>query len=87
MSYRAGGQLTVNEPVTVLSTPVRRRVRLYDQQSGQILREQWSDATTGEVTFAYLKQGNWILLALDHTGNYEAVAISDRLATWSGERP
>ncbi len=82
-----GGALKIIEPVTLLNTPVRRRVRLYDQISGVPVREAWSDAETGDVTFDHLAEGLWVLYALDHTGAYEAVAISDRVATADGERP
>lgn len=81
------GVLKIVEPVTLLNTPVARRVRLCDQASGRLAREEWSDADTGDVTFDYLREGPWVLYALDHTGEYEAVAISDRLATTDGERP
>lgn len=82
-----GGALKITEPVTLLNTPVHRRVRLCDQISGIQVREAWADAETGDVTFLHLAEGPWVLYALDHTGNYEAVAISDRLATADGERP
>lgn len=84
-----GGALRVTELVTRLSSapPQSRRVRLCDQITGRLAREQWSDLETGEVDFQYIRQGPWVLYALDHTGEYEAVAISDRLATLDGSRP
>lgn len=84
-----GGPLSIIEPVTRLNAvPLQpRRVRLCDQISGQVVREAWSDAETGDVTFSYIREGPWVLYALDHTGEFEAVAISDRLATTDGERP
>ena len=82
-----GGPLAVVEPVTRLNSPVRRRVRLCDQRSGRLVREAWSDAETGEVTFDQLREGPWVLYALDHTDEFEAVALQDRLATPTGERP
>ena len=84
-----GGPLAVVEPVTRMNLipPQPRRVRLCDQISGRVIREQWSDPVTGEVNFAYLRAGPWVLYALDHTGEHEAVAIADRLATATGERP
>ena len=87
MSYGSGGSLTIIEPVTQLNSPVCRRVRLYDQRCGQLLREAWSDPITGLVTFANISAGPWVLYALDHTGEYEAVAISERRATVDGARP
>ena len=82
-----GGALKIIEPVTLLNTPVSCRVRLHDQISGVLVREAWADAESGDVTFTHLAAGPWVLYALDHTGEFEAVAISDRLATADGERP
>jgi hypothetical protein len=82
-----GGPLAIVEPVTRLNSPVRRRVRLCDQISGRVAREAWSDAVTGDVTFDHLREGPWVLYALDHTDEFEAVALQDRLATPTGERP
>lgn len=83
------GSLSIIEPVTRLNAvpPQSRRVRLHDQRSGRLVREQWSDPTTGNVDFQYLREGPWVLYALDHTFEHEAVAISDRLATVDGSRP
>lgn len=82
-----GGPYRILETVTALNTPVHRLVLLIDQLSGRVAREQWSDAVTGEVDFQNLRQGPWVLYAIDHTLTYEAVAISDRIATLTGERP
>jgi len=84
-----GGALRIIEPITRLNTipPQSRRVRLCDQRSGRLVREQWSDPTTGNVDFQYLREGPWVLYALDHTHEHESVAISDRLATADGSRP
>lgn len=85
-----GGPYRIIEVVTEMLTPVGpRRVRLCDQISGRCIREQWSDPITGEVDFQYIRQGPWVLYALDHTEapTFEAEAISDRIATVSGERP
>lgn len=87
VDFRFGGQLKIIEPVTQLNTPVRRKVRLNLQFSGALAREGWSDAETGDIVFEGIHAGPWVLYALDHTGEYEAVAISDRLATADGERP
>lgn len=82
-----GGALSVIEPVTRMNSPVSRRVRLCDQISGRVVREGWSDPVTGNITFENLREGPWLLYALDHTGEFEAVAISDRVATVDGARP
>lgn len=82
-----GGPLSIIEPVTLLNSPVSRRVRLCDQISGRMVREAWSETDTGNVVFDFIREGPWVLYALDHTNEFEAVAISDRLATTDGERP
>lgn len=82
-----GGPLKIVEPVTRLNAPVARRVRLCDQRDGRLVREAWSDSTTGDVTFDLMREGPWVLYALDHTLEFEAVALSDRLATPDGDRP
>jgi len=58
-------------------TPVRRRVRLHEQCSGRIVRETWSDATTGAYTFAGLRQTLYYVTAFDHTGTYGGVIETD----------
>jgi hypothetical protein len=83
-----GGALRVIETVTRLNEvpPQPRRVRLCRQADGRVMREVWSDVATGDADFQHLPVGPWILYALDHTGEHEAVAISDRLATADGAR-
>lgn len=55
------------------ATPVRRRVRLHDLPTGRLLRETWSDATTGAYTFDRLRAGPYYVTAFDHTGQYGGV--------------
>jgi hypothetical protein len=81
------GEFKIIETVTELNSPVKRMVRLCDQRSGRLVRQSYSDAITGEVVFDHLRVGPWILYALDNTQTYQAVVISDRYATLSGERP
>lgn len=81
------GALSITEPVTRMNSPVSRRVRLCDQRSGRLVREGWSDPITGNIEFANLREGPWVLYSLDHTGEFEAVAIADRIATADGSRP
>ena len=57
--------------------PVWRRVRLYDERSGNCLRETWSDATTGAYRFDYLDTARiYTVLSYDHLGKFVAVAAS-----------
>jgi hypothetical protein len=84
---RFGGSLAVTEAVTVTGSPARRKVRLHDQQTGLLTREGWPDPVTGLVSFSYITAGPWVLISIDHTGEFQATAISDRIATIDGERP
>ena len=79
-----GGAYKIIEQVTRLNTPARRRVRLCDQTSGRLVREAWSSAEDGGVTFDGLRSGPWLLYVLDHTGEFEAEMVSDRVASVDG---
>jgi hypothetical protein len=58
-------------------TPVRRRVRLHEQSSGRIVRETWSDATTGAYSFTGLRLTAYYVTGFDHTGQYSGVIETD----------
>lgn len=72
-----GGSYRVTGIVTSDGQPVRRRVRLHDQRSGNLVKEQWSDAVTGRYTFDHVGPGPWIAIALDHTGQFDPAAKAD----------
>lgn len=59
------------------NTFVRRRVRLHDQATGELLREVWSNAADGSYAFAGLPSGTFYVLALDHTGTYNGEITTD----------
>lgn len=66
---------TVKEKNTPANTPLRRKVWLLDERSGQVIRETWSDAATGAYEFRGIKQGTpYTVLAYDRAHNYRAVA-------------
>ena len=59
--------------------PVARRVILIEEQSGRVIRETFSNATTGVYTFSeLLPQARYTVIAYDHTGVFSAV-IADNL--------
>lgn len=61
--------------------PVRRRVQLYDQRDGRLVRETWSDAATGSYRFDHIRGGDgtrYFAVAFDHTGDKRAV-VADNL--------
>ena len=64
------------------NAPLRRRVQLYNQRDNRLIRETWSDATTGVYTFNNIKGGPGVLYfvcAFDHTNTDKSV-IADQLA-------
>ena len=58
--------------------PVRRRVRLHEQSSGRLVRETWSDATTGAYSFTGLRLTAYYVVSFDHTGTFGGV-IADNI--------
>ena len=53
--------------------PVWRRVRLYDERSGNCMRETWSDAATGVYRFDCIDMGRiYTVLSYDHNGVFSA---------------
>lgn len=73
-SYRITGTTknTGTPPV-----PVGRLVRLHDQRSGEIVRQVWSDATTGAYSFDRIRPGVFYVVSFDHTGLYNGVIETD----------
>ncbi len=61
--------------------PVLRRVQLYDQRDGRLVRETWSDAATGSYRFDHIRGGDgtrYFAVAFAHTGDKRAV-VADNL--------
>ena len=57
--------------------PVRRRVRLYDERSGNCLGETWSDIMTGVYRFEYVDvERIYTVLSYDHNGVFSAEVAS-----------
>lgn len=70
---------TVKEKSLPENTPLFRKVRLIDERSGYVVAETWSDAATGNYSFANIDRSRtYTVLSYDHTGLYRAV-IADRL--------
>ena len=77
-----GGNGTIRDTVqlkgTPSNTPLRRRVRLYSDRSGEKVRETWSDAATGIYEFASLDTAQqFAALAGDHERVHQAVAADN----------
>ncbi len=70
---------TVKEKSTPTNVPLYRRVRLIEQRSGYPVAETWSNATTGNYSFANIDRSlKYTVVSYDHTGLYRAV-IADNL--------
>lgn len=61
------------------NAPVRRRVRLYQDRDGMLVREAWSDSITGAYAFDYVDEAlTYTVLSYDHTLNFRAV-VADHI--------
>lgn len=70
---------TVERDADPVDLPMRRRVRLFDERSGLLVRETWSDAATGAYSFAGLDAARtYTVIAYDHEHHYRAV-IADNM--------
>ncbi|SEQ84351.1 LamG domain-containing protein [Giesbergeria anulus] len=76
--YRIYGTVELKGTPNLL---LRRRVQLYNQRDNRLIRETWSDATTGVYTFNNIKGGPGVLYfvcTFDHTSQHRAV-IADQI--------
>jgi hypothetical protein len=70
---------TVKEKALPSNTPLKRKVRLHREPDGRMIRETWSDATTGAYTFDNIRGDiNYYVTTFDYLHNYRAV-IADNL--------
>ena len=61
------------------NTPVERRVRLFDEKSGILVRQTWSNPATGAYIFENVQMSRrYTVIGYDHTGIYRGV-IADSL--------
>lgn len=75
--YRIYGTTKVD--ATPVDVPVRRRVQLYNQRDSRLVREVWSDATTGIYSFDNIRgDARYFVATFDHTNDKRAV-IADNL--------
>lgn len=75
--YQIAG--TVKESSSPADIPIKRRVRLFNEDSGRLVREVWSDPATGAYQFAGIK-GNtkYTVVCHDYTLAHRAV-VADRI--------
>jgi len=75
--YRVTG--TVKEKASPTNTPLKRKVRLHREPDGRMVRETWSDASTGAYTFDHIRGDvNYFVTTFDYLHNFRAV-IADNL--------
>lgn len=70
---------TVKRDADPVDLPMHRRVRLFDERSGLLVREAWSEAATGAYSFAGIDAARtYTVVAYDHEHAYRAV-IADNM--------
>lgn len=68
--YRVAGDVAIDGSP---ATPVQRRVRLLERKTARLVREVWSDPTTGAFAFERIAMNEYIVLTDDYTRFYNAV--------------
>lgn len=72
---------TVKVKQGAVNKPVRRRVRLVRETDGAVVRETWSDATTGAYSFEGLNTSyQYTVVSYDYTHDFRAVIADAILA-------
>lgn len=73
---------TVKRDADPADIPLRRRVRLHRDVDGMMLRETWSDATTGAYLFTDIDPTiTYTVISYDHEHNYRAV-VADNITPY-----
>lgn len=84
LDQQDAGRYRIYGTVELAGTPnllLRRRVQLWNQRDKRMVRETWSDATTGAWSFDYIRGGDgtrYCVVTYDHTGQKQA-QIADNL--------
>lgn len=84
LDQQDAGHYRLYGTVELAGTPnllLRRRVQLWNQRDKRMVRETWSDATTGAWSFDYIRGGDgtrYSVVTYDHTGQKQA-QIADNL--------
>lgn len=69
---------TVKRDASPVNMPLRRRVRLHRDVDGRMIRETWSDATTGDYLFSDINPAlKYTVISYDHERNYRAVVADN----------
>lgn len=82
LDYYNGGNGRISGTVDIKGTPnqpVSRKVRLYNDHDGSLVREQWSDSVTGAYSFNNIASNQrYTVITYDHLHNFRAV-VADNL--------
>ena len=63
------------------NTPVERRVRLFDEKSGILVRQTWSNPGTGAYVFENVQMSRrYTVIGYDHTGIYRGLSADSLYA-------
>ena len=86
---RSTGRGRIRSTVELYGVPtgtfVRRRVRLYRETDGTLLREVWSHAITGVFDFQWIDEnGTYTVIVYDHGSDRRRAAVADGLTLASG---
>jgi len=76
------GPHSISGTLRAVTTPVSTRVALLEQQSLQLARAGHS-AADDQYTFVKLRAGDWVVIGIDDTEQYNAV-IADRVRLQPG---
>ena len=68
----SGGEYRIAGTTTVLGNPAPRKVRLYDQVTGRLSREQ-NTGEDGLFEFRNIALGPWTVVGIDDTGTHNGV--------------
>ena len=66
--------MVVAGTVTLNGVPGARKVRLHTLNNGRLVRETWSDPTTGAYRFERLKDQSYYVWSEDHMRVYDPVS-------------
>lgn len=79
VDYIDGGAYSISGIITERGVPGKYRVQLFDQLTSKLIRQTWSDPTTGAYSFDYLNDTVRYLVAFDHTSPIRVAAVQDNV--------
>ena len=74
-----GGSYSISGIITERGVVGKYRVQLFDQLISKLIRQTWSDPTTGAYSFDYLNDTVRYIIAFDHTSPIRVAAVQDNV--------